>query len=120
MGRNTADRSCEEAAGNCPFINVGHASCADRLCLGRLAEAFELCAGRFDTCPTYLDLAREQPREPLRLSDHRAPSSPHHRPQPARSVVRLTLHRHPLHAPGLVASGRRGGAGTLPLRRTGT
>lgn len=102
MGREPSGRTCDDAAGACPHINAGYTRCADRLRLGRLHEAFGLCAGRFGACPTFQDLAREQPREYPRLIRSEDPADA----TPSRGIVRLTLDRS--------------GGHPIALRRTGT
>ncbi len=51
----------------CPFLERRDPRCADRLSLERLAEAFSLCAGRYEHCIFYQRI-RDEDQDRLEFS----------------------------------------------------
>ncbi len=51
----------------CPFLERRDPRCADRLSLERLAEAFSLCAGRYEHC-NFFQQIRVENQDRLELS----------------------------------------------------
>jgi len=55
------------ATDRCPFIELDDERCASRFTLSHLAEAFEMCFDRYQSCPTYYRLAQQHPDKQLRV-----------------------------------------------------
>ena len=101
-------RSCDDSdAGECPFLEDADPRCAARFNLGHMAQAFDLCLGRFDACAVYHQLRTESRRESIVLTIAGRPAAPlplgrdaaetvviqPHPPLPPRRVVARLVRR---------------------------
>jgi hypothetical protein len=82
----------------CPFLNRADSRCSHHFSLDRLEHAFEHCFGKYQSCPTYLELLverRVRRSSEMVLSRNNESAEPDHE---KRDYIQLRIRPSRVHA----------------------